>query len=145
MTESQIDAEAFKPSTNWIEVGSGGLGKIYIELINCHGLPNMDTGVIDGKTDAFASLIFEDAIVNTDVINDTLSPRWLPWTQRAFIFNVLHPSSQIMLGVFDFDSQSPLDSHDPIGRISIDVTNLRPCTDYTMTFDLYTSALVTNA
>jgi Ca2+-dependent lipid-binding protein len=143
MTEAEINSEAYKPSKNWIEVGSGGAGALYFELIGCDGLPNMDTGPIDGKTDAFACIIYEDSIVNTDCINDTLRPRWLPWAQRAFKFNILHPSSQLYIGLFDFDSATSLDAHDPIGRVGIDVTNFRPSTEYTMTFDLYTSALVT--
>lgn len=143
MTSEEIDAESEKPSKKWIEVGSGQLGTLFVEIIACDGLPNMDTAALGGgKTDAFASLVYEDCIVNTEVINDVLSPRWMPWTQRAFIFHITHPSSQLMVGVFDYDSPTPMAEHDAIGRAAIDITNFRPGTEYTLYYDLFTSAIV---
>lgn len=143
MTSAELDTESLKPSTKWVEAGSGELGKLFVEVISCSGLPNMDyqeTGT--GKTDAFACLVYEDAIVNTEVISNTLNPRWMPWTQRAFIFNIMHPSSDLMVGVLDYDSPAPLAMHDRIGRTEIDVTNMRPGTEYIVYYDLYASSLV---
>lgn len=131
-----------KPSTNWIEAGSGKLGKVYLEIIRCDGLPNKDKGLsAGGMTDAFCTVVYEDAIVSTDVINDELDPRWMPWTQRAFVFHMQHPSSQILIGVFDYDSETKLNSHDKIGRVAIDVTNFRAQTEYLLHYDLYNSVL----
>eukprot|EP00545_Synedropsis_sp_CCMP1620_P013185 CAMPEP_0119011176 /NCGR_PEP_ID=MMETSP1176-20130426/5499_1 /TAXON_ID=265551 /ORGANISM="Synedropsis recta cf, Strain CCMP1620" /LENGTH=1142 /DNA_ID=CAMNT_0006963953 /DNA_START=65 /DNA_END=3493 /DNA_ORIENTATION=+ len=153
LTLAQIDAESKKRSQNWIEVGTGDLGKLFVEVLGCDDLPNMDSiplvgGIVPaanllvgGKTDAFACLIFEDCIVNTDVINDTLSPRWMPWTQRAFIFHIAHPSSQLLIGLLDFDSEMPGATHDGIGRVSVDISNFHPKTVYTLYYNLYTSAL----
>ncbi len=124
-----------KPSYNWIEAGSGRLGKIYLEILKCTDLPNMDIG---SKTDAFCSIIYEDCIVNTDVINDELSPRWPPWSQRAFCFRMAHGSSQILIGVFDHEIDK---GATPIGRVSVDATNLHPNTEYVLVFDLYKSIL----
>jgi C2 domain len=137
MTEKQIEEEHIKPSTRWIETGSGKLGRVYVEILRCDALPNTDTGVLGDMTDAFCNIIFEDAIVNTDVINDELNPRWMPWSQRAFIFHLHHASSQILVGVFDFDTLS----NKPIGRISIDITNLSSNTEYVLTYELYKSVL----
>jgi hypothetical protein len=143
MTSAEIDAESEKSSKKWIETGSGQLGKLYVEVIACDGLPNLDTPLIGGgKTDSFACLIYGDSIVNTEVINDILSPRWMPWTQRAFVFNIMHPSPQLMVGVFDYDSPLPTGAHDPIGRAAVDITNLQKDTVYTLYYDLYTSAIV---
>jgi len=167
MTEEQINAEALKPSKSWIQAGSGSFGKLYFEVIGCDGLPNMDSGVVQAaagglqtvtggvvqapalvdtvltdKTDAYACIIYEDVIVNTDCIYDSLSPRWLPWTQRAFVFGILDPSSSVMLAILDYDSTNPMDDDDPIGRVTVDLSNMRPNTDYTMQFDLTTSSLV---
>lgn len=143
MTSAEIDAESEKPSKKWIETGSGQLGKLYVEVIACDGLPNMDTPVLGGgKTDSFACLVYGDSIVNTEVINDILSPRWMPWTQRAFVFNIMHPSPQLMVGVFDYDSPLPTAEHDPIGRAAVDITNFQKDTVYTLYYDLYTSAIV---
>lgn len=142
MTKVEIEAESLKPSTKWIETGSGDLGKLFVEIISCDGLPNVDCRELGDKTDAFVCAVYEDAIVNTEVIKNTLSPRWMPWTQRAFIFNVRHPSSDLMIGVLDYDSPAPMARHDPIGRTEINVTNMRPGTEYILFYDLYPSATV---
>jgi C2 domain len=131
MTGAQIDAEVMKPSTSWLEAGSGSLGKVYFELIN----------VLD-KTDAFACLAFEDCLVNTDVIGNSLSPRWMPWSRRAFVFNVVHPSSNMFMSVLDYDpplaigqlaTRATSEVHDPIGRCLVNLSKLLPNTVYTLT------------
>jgi hypothetical protein len=141
MRKSQLEEETVKPSTSWIQAGSGQTGVVYFEIIKCDHVPNMDTGTA-GKTDAFCCIVYEDAICNTDVINDELSPRWMPWCQRAFQFRMHHPSSQILIGVFDYDAETNvMNGHDPIGRVSMDITNFRPNTDYMLTYDLHSSVL----
>ena len=73
MTEQEIEHEVLQPSTYWIEAGNGSLGKIYLEIIGCDKLPNMDVGNVSlklphkDKTDAFACIVYEDVIVNTDL------------------------------------------------------------------------------
>lgn len=107
-------------------------------------LPNLDTGGFAGnKSDAFVSLVFEDSVMVTDVIDDVLSPRWMPWTKRAFIFHLHHSSSQLFLGVFDYDDGLPTDDHDIVGRVSVDLSNLRPDTVYDLKYGLYTTAKMT--
>ena len=144
MTRTQIQQEAMKPSTHWVEASSGTIGRVYVEVIGCDGLPNMDLWNISPQIapDAFACLVFEDSIVNTDVITNSRSPRWVPWCRRAFAFNMSHPSSDILLGLFDWDPEnSPVqvamsvasDVHDPIARILINVSNAIPDTTYTLT------------
>lgn len=146
MSQKQIDEESIKPSYEWIEAGTGTLGKMYVEILKCDGLPNLDThipgGGDRGLTDAFCCLIYEDAIFNTDVIRNDLDPRWMPWSQRAFVFRMSHPSSQLMLGVFDYDHhRGGLDDHDPAGRVTVDVTNFAPSTDYVLSYEIYASVL----
>jgi hypothetical protein len=52
LTESVIEQEASQHSTKWIEAGSGSVGKYYVEVIGCDGLPNMDFSVTGrDKTD----------------------------------------------------------------------------------------------
>jgi hypothetical protein len=142
LTKKEIEREAIQPSTQWIEAGSGSVGKIYVEVIGCDDIPNLDFSVTGrDKSDAFVCIVYEDCIVNTDVINDCLSPRWMPWTQRAFIFNVMHPSSQLYIGVFDHDQAVPGKSpkHDKVGRAVINITNYVPDTVVTGRFHLYDS------
>ena len=75
-----------------------------------------------GLTDAFVACLYEDTFVRTSVIHDSLSTRWVPWSHRAFMFQITHPSSILYLGVFDYD-EGPLESHDPIGRVVIHLDN----------------------
>lgn len=70
---SGIDEEVMKPSYSWIEAGTGRLGKIYLEILKCDDLPN--TRSITGSTDPCCCIIFEDAIVKSNVIENELSPR----------------------------------------------------------------------
>jgi hypothetical protein len=137
MTIEQINDAVMNESKEWLDVGSGKLGRVFVEILGIDNLPNLDIGVFLGsKTDAFVSLEFEDACVRTDIIDDCLSPRWLPWSQRAFIFHMIHSSSHLFLSVFDYDP-SIVDDHDLIGRVSIDLTNMRPDTDHLLHYNMY--------
>jgi hypothetical protein len=145
MTKKEIEAETTKESQNWNDIGTGKLGRLFVEILGCDDLPNLDTGGFAGnKTDTFVSLVYEDSTLQTDVIDDTLSPRWLPWSKRAFIFHIFHSSSQLFLGVFDYDaSLNPTDDHDLIGRLSVDLTNLQKDTVYTLKYEIFDTARMT--
>jgi hypothetical protein len=73
----------------------------------------------------------------------SIDPKWMPWTKRAFIFNVCHPSSDLFIGVFDHDTGT-VDDHDMIGRIAVNVSNLQPDTLYTLTYNIYPSGKSNN-
>ena len=148
MTVKNLRQEALKPSTQWVEAGSGELGKLFVEIIGCDDLPNMDKATLNpmDKTDAFACLVFEDCAINTDVIENEISPRWMPWSRRAFAFNVSHLSSSLYLGLFDYDPEmSPMQMlskatgalHDPIARCVVSVSQCTPGTVYTTSYALY--------
>jgi len=124
----------------WLDIGSGDLGKIYVEVIGCDGLPNKDMDLVKSgnKTDSFVSLVYEDVIAKTDIIDDCLSPRWLPWMQRAFIFRMMHTSSNLHIAVFDFDPGFA-DDHDICGKISIDLANLVSGTEYLLVSTAWTA------
>jgi C2 domain len=132
-----------EPSHEWVEAGSGQLGKVFLEVLCCKDLPNVDVGEVVGNvTDSFVSAVFEDAMVQTPVIDDELSPHWLPWTQRAFIFKMMHPASTLYLAAFDYDIG--ITKHEPLGRVAINISNFQPDTEYTLTYKLYPSANVTD-
>lgn len=138
LSHTEILRESVKPSENWIEAGSGSAGKLYFEILGCDGLPNLDISASSrNKSDPFVCITFEDCVVNTDVINDCLSPRWMPWTQRAFVFNVMHPSSQFYIAVMDHEGIKS--HHDKIGRCAVNVTNIRPNMMYNMRYSLLNS------
>ncbi len=142
MTKKTLQEAVLQPSKEWVEIGEGSLGKIYLEILGCDGLPNMDAGAFYGnKTDTFVACVFEDVYGRTDVIDDCLSPRWLPWSNRAFILRIDHPSSFLNLGIFDFDAGvDKVADHDLIGRVSVDLTNLRSATEYVLSYNICPSA-----
>ena len=142
LSKEALQKAVLEPSRQWIELGEGDLGKIYLEILGCDGLPNMDTGALLGnKTDAFVACVFEDVYGRTDVINDCLSPRWTSWSSRAFILRIAHPSSVLNLGIFDYDSGG-VDNHDLIGRVSVDLTNFRSATEYVLSYNFCRSARI---
>jgi hypothetical protein len=137
LSKQELQETSLLPSRKWTRGGSGEVGRIFVEIIGCNNLPNMDSS-LDQKnvTDAFVALVFEDTLVRTEVIFDTLSPRWMPWTNRAFVFPIMHPSSVLFLGVFDYDVGS-LNNHDPIGRVSINTINFQNNTSYLLHYPIH--------
>jgi len=75
-------------------------------------------------------------MLRTEVIWDSLSPRWPPWSTRAFQFAIRHPASLLSLAVFDYDI-SPVDRHDPIGRIVLRPQNFKSSLTYTLHYPLH--------
>ena len=136
MTKVDFFNEAFQPSHEWTTAGSGNLGKIYLEVLSCDDLPDLDVGTAGNVTDAFISIVHEDAMVCTDVIWNSLNPRWMPWTNRAFIFSMQHASSNVFIGAFDYDARIKNPDYEFIGRVSLNVTNLTPNTDFVLRYKL---------
>jgi Ca2+-dependent lipid-binding protein len=87
-------------------------------------------------SDPFVGIVFEDTMVRTDVIHDSNNPRWMPWCTRACCFNVQHPTSLLLLGVFDYDS-TPVKDHDPVGRVVINTANFQSHTSYLLHYALH--------
>jgi hypothetical protein len=44
MTKVQIDHECLRDSHEWIDSGSGRLGTLFVEVLACDELPNLDSG-----------------------------------------------------------------------------------------------------
>lgn len=135
MTQEQIYKEALKPSKKWVNAGHGHIGKIYLEILACDNLPRMDINPND-DTDPFVGIVFEDNLLRTDMIWDEPNPRWMPWTMRAFCLNVRHPTSLLMIGVFDYD-ETIIDDHDPIGRVVINTAKFYSDTEYLLRYNLH--------
>jgi hypothetical protein len=144
MTAEEIEEAAMQPSRHFKYVGSGKIAKVYLEIISCTDLPNMDrVSMLGNKTDAFVQVVYEDYICQTPVIDDKNNPRFLPWTNRAWVLHSNYPSSVINLGVFDYDpGTSAMTDHDFIGRAAVNLTNLRPGTEYLLDYKLYDTALL---
>lgn len=136
MTPVNLSKETMNPSKQWVEAGSGHLGTLHLEILSCHDLPNVDVGEAVGNlSDCFVCAVFEDVMVQTPVIDDELSPHWLPWTQRAFRIGIVHPASTLYLGVLDYDLGPG--THEPIGRVAVNLSNYQCNMLYTLTFHLH--------
>ncbi len=174
LTEAEMLELAYKPSTNWVEAGSGTLGRIYVEILSCQRLPNKNVGKAFGnKADPFVCLIYEDCLVQTDVVRNCQNPLFMPWTQRAFVFNTMNTLSCLYLGVFDhdfgpFNHKGKIFLHQSIvriisstssayplidtqlfpllgmGRVTVDLRELKQNTEYTLKYNLYTSPMTSN-
>eukprot|EP00979_Chaetoceros_neogracilis_P013069 scaffold3655_cov260-Chaetoceros_neogracile.AAC.1 len=144
LTSEEIDRVSLEESQLWTEVGEGDLGKLYVEVIRCDKLPDMDKGsLIPGDTtDAFVTCVFEDAVVTTDIVKDCTKPRFMPWTRRAFKFHISKSTSPLYVGVFDHDIGPSL--HDPIGRIAIPLNKFVSGTIMNLTYDIFDSHQVGN-
>lgn len=137
MSSSEFDAEMMKPSQHFKELGNGKLGKVWLEVLECSDLPEKD--LWNRKSDAFVTIVYEDSYSQTNVIDDCLSPKWMPWTERGFCLIIKHTSSPVYLGVFDYDAEGPFQSHDLIGKIVIDMTKLKPRTEYILKYSIWDS------
>ena len=144
-TKDEIESETMKPSQTYQSIGSGKIARVFLEILACNDLPNKENVQAFGrnKTDAFVQVVYEDCICRTDVIDDKSNPRFMPWTKRAFVLHSRFPSSVINLGVFDYDAgDGLLHDHDFIGRASVDLSSLRPETEYILDYKLYDTALL---
>ena len=132
----QVGAGAFARLVKVLLQSDLGPGKKV--WIDCDDLPNLDgaAGTISSnvKTDAFVCVVFEDVVLKTDVIDDSLSPRWMPWSKRAFCLRQIHSSSQIFLGVFDYNATG---DNDRVGRVVIDLSTYSPNVEYTLHFSIH--------
>jgi len=138
--------EALEPSMEWVDVGSGSGGRLFLEVIGCDNFPKEDTSALlplKNQANAYCCIIMEDSIVHTSIIPDSQSPRWMPSDRRAFIFHMSHPSSQVYVGVFDRDLDNRPGAnltprvHDPLGRVVVNLSHFQPNTLYTLKYPLY--------
>jgi hypothetical protein len=52
-----MEKEMMAESREWIDAGSGENGRLFVEVLQCKGLPNLDTGgIVGNKTDGFVSI-----------------------------------------------------------------------------------------
>ena len=96
---------------------------------------------VGNKTDPFVSVVYGDVMVQTEVINDSLSPMWMLWSSRAFVFQLSHPSAAVHVSVVDYDF-GPLE-HEAIGPCLIRIGRFHPGTIYTLLYNLYDSPNLT--
>ena len=92
---------------------------------------------MNDMSDPFVGVVFEDVMVRTNVLFDTLNPRWMPWSTRAYAINITHTGSLLFLGVFDYDENIAItDFNDPIGRVVISTVNFNSGVTYLLHYNL---------
>jgi len=78
MTKDEIETESLKPSQSWVQVGSGSLGHLFVEIIGCDNLKEY-TNLLDmDKIDPFVTLVYEDTHVCSEVVYNCGNPRFMP-------------------------------------------------------------------
>ena len=138
VTKTELRTLTEQPSRNWIQAGSSSSScntRLYVEVLSCHGLPNVDIGnALGNQTDAFVAVVYGDTMVQTEVIDDELSPHWPPWSQRAFLLQ--GDVSVLYLGVFGY-KRGTIVPHWPVGRVEINPLQLlRPDMAYNLEYSL---------
>ena len=132
--DSAIQNDVYQASKNWIEAGSGKLGFAFVEILYCKNLPFVRHSDMQiSNPNAFVSLVYGDGFVNSDIIPECKSPCWLPWSRRAFAFRIPHPSSNLNIGVVSYNDDA---QHQPIGRISVNMSGFREKTEYVLKYNL---------
>lgn len=85
-TAKEIESITMQPSRHYQYVGSGKIARVYLDILACNNLPNKDIQISESnKSDPFVQVVYEDCICGIDIIDDKNNPRFLPWTNRAFV------------------------------------------------------------
>lgn len=133
MTEKELYKEMATNSENWEDFREQAVGDrdeemigcLHAEVLACHGLPKLDKFT---NTDAVCYFVCGPFAFATDVIDGFCSPVWPSKSRRACIFPLFYAYQELYVGVFDDDGAGQND--DFAGRVVIDVSRLRPNSEY---------------
>lgn len=117
----------------WGNTNDGRIGSLRVEVLGCVGLASY-------KPDVSTYLICGDVPFVTDVISSCRSPRWPPNCKRAAIFPVHHAYARLYAGVFASKKDKANDEF--CGRVVVDLSSLRPNTEYDVTLPLRASSFI---
>jgi hypothetical protein len=141
MMHSELMSEVVLPTDHLVDLTSrSGLGSataakriglVKVELLGAYGLPKLDRF---GKTDLYAIMIVGSNVFRTDTIDDNYSPVFLPRTKRGAVFPIYVPYEQLYVGGFDDDGDFLSD--DFVGRVSVDLSRLKPHVSYDVTLKM---------
>jgi len=113
----------------------GRIGSIKVEVLGCVGLARQ-------KPYSAVYVISGDCAFCTDVLNNFRSPMWPCASTRAAVFPVHHAYAKVFVGLFDVRKRQNKDNDVFCGRVAIDIAQLRPNTEYDVTFPLRASSFV---
>ena len=106
------------------------IGTLRIEVLQCESLPKMMVGIID----PYALVVFEGYAARTSTVRNDRTPCWGAEAPRAFQFPVACPYSTVDVALNDEDEGLLPD--DALGRVVIDLSQIRGRTVYDCWFDL---------
>jgi C2 domain len=113
----------------------GRIGSIRVEVLGAVGLARQ-------KPYCAVYVVSGDCAFCTDVLNNFRSPMWPSASTRAAVFPVHHAYARVFVGLFDVKKRQNKDNDVFLGRVVIDVAQLRPNTEYDITFPLRASSFV---
>lgn len=136
------DRSGFNLNNRTNDDDDGRIGTLSVEVMSCVGLPKFDRF---SKPDVRVYALLADSAFATDVIPSCRSPLWPSRCRRAASFPVHHAYARLYVGVFGVRSGSTRkekENDDFAGRVAIDVSALRPGTEYDATMPLRSSTSV---
>lgn len=117
----------------------GRVGSIRVEVLGCVGLDRH-------RPDVSVYLVAGDCAFTTDTITGNRSPMWPNSSKRACVFPLHHAYAKLFVGVFDVRQRKSrsrtLEADFFCGRVAIDIPQLRPDTEYDVTFPIRQSAFI---
>ena len=113
----------------------GRIGSLRVEVLGCVGLDR-------AKPDVSVYLVAGDCAFTTDTITGARSPMWPCSSKRACVFPLHHAYAKLFIGVFDLKQKKNTEADYFCGRAVIDVPQLRPDTEYDITFPIRASSFI---
>jgi len=113
----------------------GRIGSLRAEVMGCVGLDR-------AKPDVAVYLVAGDCAFTTDTITGIRSPMWPNSAKRACVFPIHHVYAKLFIGVFDLKQKKNTEADYFCGRVAIDIPQLRPDTEYDITFPLRASSFI---
>jgi hypothetical protein len=112
----------------------GRIGSLRVEILGCVGLDRT-------KPEVSVYAVCGDCAFSTDIIPGARSPMWPKSSKRAAVFPLHHAYARLFIGVFDVKPK--INEPDYFcGRLAIDIPQLRPDTEYDVTFPLRVSSFI---
>ncbi|GMI31738.1 hypothetical protein TrCOL_g8321 [Triparma columacea] len=145
MSPSELLADAQKPSKYYVDYSSScqkRMGTLSVEVLEMRGVRKCD--LISRKSDPYVVFVFEDKAMKTDYISKCLSPVFPHKCKRAVKFPITTPAASLYVGAFDYDTDvthTNIEDDDPLGRVVVKLSCLRPNTEYDVVYPLQHSEL----
>lgn len=113
----------------------GRIGSLRVEVLGCVSLNR-------NKPDVAVYMVCGDSAFSTDVLHGYRSPMWPSASKRAAIFPIHHAFARLYIGVFDVKVRKNKENDVFCGRVAIDISSLRPETEYDATLPLRASTFI---